>query len=72
MAQKDFNKWGDVSVDVGFENKYIFSDREVEGKKFYVFSKPFEFPFKVTDLIYMTSSLKKYCFVNAPEDIEEE
>jgi len=44
----------------------------VQGKKFYIFSKPFEFPFKVSDLIYLTSENEKYCFDNAPENIAEE
>ena len=72
ISQKSFNKWTETDIDIAFSNKYIFSERYVEGKKFYVFSKPFEFPFKVADLIYITSSLEKYCFVNPPEDIEEE
>jgi len=72
ISQKSFNKWTETDIDIAFSNKYIFSEKYVEGKKFYVFSKPFEFPFKVADLIYITSSLKKYCFVNPPEDIEEE
>ena len=72
ISQKSFNEWTETEINIGFSNKYIFSGREVEGKKFYVFSKPFNFPFKVTDLIYMFSSLKKYCFVNPPENIENE
>lgn len=72
ISQKSFNKWTKTNIDVGFENKYIFSDKEVEGKKFYVFSKPFEFPFKVADLMYIISSTKKYCFVKPPVEIEEE
>ncbi len=72
ISQKSFNKWTETDVDVGFSNKYIFSENPCEGKKFYVFSKPFEFPFKVADLIYLTSSSQKYCFVDAPENIERE
>ena len=72
ISQKSFGEWTDTNVDVGFSNKYIFSEDSVEGKKFFLFSKPFEFPFKITDLIYLTSSEKKYCFFNAPEDIEDE
>jgi len=72
ISQKSFNKWTETDVDVSFPNKYIFSEREIEGKKFYVFSKPFDFPFKVADLIYITSSKKEYCFINPLEDIEEE
>ena len=72
VAQKNFNKWTDTDIDIGFQNKYIFSENFAEGKNFFVFSKPFEFPFKVADLIYLTSANKKYCFVNAPDEIEEE
>ncbi len=72
ISQKSFNKWTETDVDVSFPNKYIFSERETEGKKFYIFSKPFDFPFKVADLIYITSSKKEYCFVNPSDDIEEE
>lgn len=72
VSQKSFNKWTDTNIDVSFQNKYIFSREEIEGKKFYVFSKPFEFPFKVSDLIYMFSSMDSYCFIDPPEDIEDE
>ncbi len=72
ISQKSFNKWTETDLKAGFSNKYIFSNGVVEGKKFYVFSKPFEFPFKVSDLIYMTSSRETYCFANAPGDIKEE
>ncbi|MEK6823589.1 MAG: hypothetical protein AABY06_01010 [Nanoarchaeota archaeon] len=76
-SEFSFNKWTLPGVESSFENKYIFSKSPTEGKKFYIFSKPFEFPFKVSDLIYLTSENEKYCFdfSNAPqetEDIEEE
>ena len=29
-------------------------------------------PFKIADLIYITSTNDKYCFVDAPDDIEDE
>ena len=72
VSQKTFNKWSDTDVNVGFSNKYIYSEDFVEGKKFFVFSKPFDFPFKVTDVIYLTSSEKEYCFINAPKEIADE
>jgi hypothetical protein len=72
ISQKSFNKWTETNIDVGFSNKYIFSKRYTEGKKFYIFSKPFNFPFKVSDLIYITSSLENYCFLDAPREIEDE
>jgi len=72
LEQKNFGKWTKTDVDVFFNSKYIFSQEEIEGRKFYIFSKPFAFPFKVADLIYMTSANDIYCFVNAPNDVEEE
>jgi len=72
ISQKSFNKWTETDIDISFPNKYIFSEAYSEGKKFYIFSKPFDFPFKVADLIYITPVLEKYCFINAPDDIEKE
>ena len=72
VSQISFNEWTETDLDVSSYNKYIFADIPSEGKNFYVFSKPFEFPFKVADLIYLIPSEKKYCFTDAPENIEEE
>jgi hypothetical protein len=51
-------------------NKYIFSKEKTEGLDFYVFSKPFEFPYEVSDLVFLMS--EGYCFLNAPEFVEDE
>lgn len=72
VSQKSFGKWPAPSAEITSYNKYIFSKDIEQGKKFYVFSKPFKFPFKVADLIYLTSASENYCFVYAPEEIEEE
>lgn len=72
LSEFSFNEWTIPSSEASFENKYIFSRKVSEGKKFYLFSKPFEFPFKISDVIYMTSEKEKYCFEDAPEEIEEE
>ena len=72
LDQKNFGKWVVTNVNVSFENKYIFSNSEIQGNQFYIFSKPFNFPFKVADLFYMTSSNDVYCFVDAPNDISTE
>src|SRR3989344_7828439 len=53
-----------------FFNKYIFSDKTEQGKELHVLAKPFEMPYKVADLIF--ASTKKYCFVNPPDEIEDE
>jgi hypothetical protein len=72
LDQQSFNKWTKTNINVGFKNKYIFSEGQIEGKKFYIFSKPFDFPFKIADLMYITSSDKRYCFFNAPDEINTE
>lgn len=72
VSQLSFGKWSSTDVDVGFSNKYIFSNKTTEGRKFYIFAKPFNFPFKISDLIYITSESDKYCFIDAPENIEAE
>jgi hypothetical protein len=72
VSQKNFKKWTKTDLDVGFENKYIFAEQAPEGKEFYVFSKAFEFPFKIADLIYLTSTKTKYCFSNTPNEIKQE
>ena len=70
VSQKSFNKWSEPGLDISSKNKYIFSDGIVEGKKFYLFSVPFEYPFKIANLIILTS--KEYCFLDAPDEIEDE
>ena len=63
-------EWNIPGEQVPINNKYIFSSDTFSGKEYYVFSKPFEFPYKVADLIFLTS--ERYCFLNAPDEIVEE
>jgi len=63
-------EWNIPGEEVPIQNKYIFSSEASSGEEYYVFSKPFEFPYKVADLIFLTS--ERYCFLNAPEKIVEE
>ncbi len=72
VSQKSFKKWTETNIDVPFQNKYIFAEIPIEGKKFMVFSKPFEMPFKIADLIYLIPVEKKYCFKDAPNNIQDE
>jgi len=64
------NEWNIPGESVSIYDKYIFSSEADSGREYYVFSKPFEFPYKIADLIFLTS--KKYCFVNAPDEVSEE
>ena len=72
IEQKSFKKWVDTDLNVEFENKYIFSQKQIEGKVFYIFSKQFQSPFKVADLFYFISSKQRYCFKDAPGSVVEE
>ncbi len=60
-------EWNIPGIETRIHNKYIFSSERDSGKTYYVFSKPFDFPYKISDLIFITS--KKYCFINAPDEI---
>ncbi|MEK6840947.1 MAG: hypothetical protein AABX79_03260 [Nanoarchaeota archaeon] len=72
VSQKKGREFVDTNIEQTSYNKYIFSNKSVQGKNFYIFSKPFKFPFKVTDLIFLTSAEEKYCFIDSPEKIQEE
>lgn len=63
-------KWKEPGGEISVPNKYIFSQDVEQGKTVYFFSKPFEMPWKVSEIIFLTTG--KYCFVNAPEEIEDE
>jgi hypothetical protein len=63
-------EWNLAGSDVSITNKYIFSENSDVGKKYYVFSKPFEFPYKINDLLFITT--QNYCFLGAPDRISEE
>ncbi len=62
--------WQEAGEEISSYNKYIFSSPMVQGKELYVFSKPFEMPFKVANLLFMWTS--DYCFVDPPNEIESE
>lgn len=66
-SSRYFGKWSSPSLNISI-NKYVFSDEVLEGKEFYYISKPFEFPFKVSEIIMMYN--KKYCFIDTDFEIE--
>jgi len=72
VNEKVYGKWQESKIPAIFEDKYLFLDNLSEGIDFYVFSKPFEFPFKVATLTYLTSSIQQYCFINPPTSVKEE
>lgn len=66
------DKFGERGQRVSIRNKYIFAEEVVEGREVYAFSKPFFMPFKVTDLVMVTSQQDNYCFYGSPDDFRED
>ena len=64
---KNYGSW--LKEGYKIQDKYLFSGL-IEGKKYWIFSKPFEMPWRVDDLIFITD--KSYCFDNPPEQIRRE
>ena len=62
-------EWSQQGGETTIRNLYIFSSAQ-EGKNFEVFSKPFSYPFKVGDLLFISSD--KYCLKNVPKDLESD
>lgn len=63
-------EWNLPGGATSIRDKYIFSSGVNTGEEYYIFSKPFNLPYKVADLTILTSG--NYCFVDAPEEIKEE
>lgn len=64
--------WSEPGVASTFSHKYLFAASTLEGTSFTVFSKQFEFPFKIADVVYIIPSSVKYCMINAPYDVEND
>jgi hypothetical protein len=69
-SSKSRGRWDKPTYGKPQYNKYLFSNETEEGKDISVFVKPFEMPFKVSDIIIFIS--QDYCFISAPEDIKDE
>ncbi|MGD2072170.1 MAG: hypothetical protein PVG65_01605 [Candidatus Thorarchaeota archaeon] len=71
LSSKMFRgEWSERSEAIDIGNKYVFSNDTEEGERFYLFSKPFEMPWKVSELIFFNSD--SYCFVDSPDFVERE
>jgi len=65
------SKWPpSPSGEINIYNKYIFSKKIEQGKKAYLFAKRFDFPFKISEIIFLSS--ENYCFIQAPNSIRDE
>jgi hypothetical protein len=71
-SQLTYGTWAEPELKNKLQNRYMFSENPVESKKFYIFSEPFELPFKIGDLMYITSSEKAYCFMDASNEVEKD
>ena len=72
---KRFNKWPEEPLQhemTSSISRYVFSEQAIQGKKFSLISKPFSPAFKISDAIYFVSLQDTYCFVDAPQEIQEE
>ncbi len=69
FSEKTFGDYQEKGGEIN-SIKYIFAEEMIEGKNLYLFSMPFEMPFKVDDLIFISGN--EYCFYQAPNEIKEE
>jgi len=66
------NRMSENDQKIKSKSNYVFSKGELQGKKFNLFAKSFNFPYEVTTVVYLTEANDKYCFFDAPRDIEKE
>ena len=71
LEQKNFGKFTKTNMEISSKNLYLFSEKFVQGKNFYVFSKSLEMPFEIATLNYFTSAEEKYCFEEVEEEAED-
>jgi len=72
VEQKTFGKWSESDIRISMNNKYLFSDNQIEAKELNIFSKSLKFSFDVASLIYIIPKDKEYCFIDAPSDLKKE
>lgn len=63
-------EWSRGGVPTSTPNKYIFSGDVVSSSEFTVFSKPFSFPYEISDLIFLIP--EEYCFISPPSYVGDE
>ncbi len=63
-------EWPDTGGGIKVNNKYVFAEKVEQGKTFTLFSKQFEMPFAVSEVIVMLD--RGYCFEDAPDFIKQE
>lgn len=68
FSEKTFGDWGEKGGEIS-SIKYIFAEEMIESKNLYLFSMPFEMPFKVDDVIFISG--RDYCFYQSPNEIKK-
>lgn len=63
------DEWKSQGGEITIPHQYIFSSFQ-ESKQFEIFAKSFNFPFKVADLVFITS--EEICFDNPPSSIKKQ
>lgn len=61
-----------VTIQVPVTNKYIFSSKEESGKSFTVISRPFNFPYEISDILILVPSWKNYCFTGSDIELKKD
>jgi len=69
FSEKTFGDFQEKGGEIN-SMKYIFADEMIEGKSLYLFSMPFNFPFKIDDLIMISG--ENYCFYQTPNEIKKD
>ena len=67
-----YDQWSETGKGIKSENKYFFLEEPLESRGLIVFSRVFEFPFKVATLSYFLPVDEEYCFIDPPSDVERE
>lgn len=70
VSTKSFNQWSEQGGQISIKDRYVFSNRMIEGKIAYLFSKDFHFPFKAGSIIVLYSD--NYCFKDTPDEFKYE
>lgn len=63
-------KYSEKNRGVPIKDKYVFVENILEGKKIYLFTKPFFMSFKVADTVIV--GIDDYCFYDTPIEIKDE
>ncbi len=64
-------EWNNDAVPIKSQSIYLFSNKTVQGDSFTAFSRSFDYPYKVADIVILWPVGEKYCFVNALPSVED-